>query len=34
MVFQQIIAKVAIGFFSQIKIFQNMGFSHVAEVHI
>ena len=31
MVFQEIQAKIAIGFFSQIKIFGNMAFGHVTE---
>ena len=32
MVFQKIVAKVAIGFFSYIKTFENTAFGHVNEV--
>lgn len=32
MIFQEIAAKVAVGFFSQIKIFENTVFVHVTEV--
>ena len=32
MIFQEIAAKVAVGFFSQIKIFENTAFGHVTEV--
>ena len=34
MVFQESVAKVAIGFFSQIKIFENTAFGQVTEVPI
>ena len=34
MVFQEIAAKVAIGFSSQINIFENTAFGHVTEVPI
>ena len=33
-VFQESAAKVAIGFFSEIKIFENTAFGHVTEVPI
>ena len=32
MAFQESAAKVAIGFFSEIKLFENMAFGHVTEV--